>query len=262
MRSIYLTFRLCLLFLLSLASAQVNTLGLLRESGEGISGNVGLNIDGARGNSNYLKYGANARIDFLASSTQHFIVGDYQIGQSGSNFETYLRKGFVHARSIWRTGLWLSPEGFAQGEINDGLQLRYRDLAGLGLRIGPSKISKDSLRLALGGGSGLMYEIENYRESKQAPLRTHYFERWRASNYLSLELRIQPQLLFSIGGYYQPNLANPDDFRFLVNSKLSLQIWKNLKFSQKFNTRFDSEPYDPNLERWDWDLGSGLELGF
>lgn len=250
--------RIIFLFLCSTVWAQVNTLGLIQSKSQGFGGHLGLNFEGARGNNNYLKYGLASRVDFVQTRAHHFMVGEYQLGQSGKSFDTYLRKGFVHARSLWRIHPWVSPEIFTQSEINDGQKLRFRRLLGAGLRNESFNMQKDSFQLALSTGTGLMFEVEKYVAAKQE----YNFERWRSSNYLSFEFKLQPQIFVSLGAFYQPNLAQIEDYRMLLNTKISLQIWKNIKLIQKFNSRYDHLPYDPQIESWDFDMSSGMEIEY
>lgn len=244
------------------ALAQVNTLGLLSAKDTGFSGQIGLNFEGARGNNNYLKYGLNSRLDWNLPKLQNFVVGDYQLGQSGKSFETYLRKGFVHGRGIWHTYSYVSPEIYAQGELNDALKLKYRALCGGGMRLGPLETQSDSLKIALGGGSGLMYEIEKYNTAKIPNARNHYFARLRTSHYLSVEAKLGAWWNFNMGAYYQPNTMDFHDFRILINAKFAVKIWQNLRLNQKFNTRYDAKTISNSIEPWDYDLNTGLEWTF
>lgn len=255
--------RLPLLLLCStIACAQVNTLGLVKDREKGLSGNLGFNFDAANGNSTYLKYGANGRVDLSGEKTLHFLVADYQIGQSGTHYDTYLRKGFAHARSIWRIKSWMAPELFVQAEINDGLRLKYRDLAGIGFRIGPLHFKSETQDLALALGTGLMYEIEDYQAQKIPGLPQYYFERIRNSSYMSLEYSRQGSLSFNWGSYFQPLIDEPSSYRILSNAKLSLPLISKLRIFGKWNLRYDSKPLSPSIRPWDFDQSQGLEWNF
>lgn len=133
-----------------------------------------------------------------------------------------------YTRSIHRL---VAVEMFLQSQHNEGIQLRWRGLAGAGPRF--TLIQSEHARLFL--GTLYMYEYEQERDSGII-YREHRF-----SNYLSFGMPFSEILSLDVIMYYQPNIRRFSKYKFSSQASLEVRLSERFAlvtaFSMTHNTR-------------------------
>lgn len=237
-------------------SAQVNTEKLRRaDSTTGVFFNTSLSLGIVRGNSEYVSVRGAARLDYKRSKNDNFAVIDYEFKESRKG--KIANKGFLHLRSIWQLSSTLSVEGFTQAEFNEFISLKNRDLLGSGLRLHVLDTQDDTGRsvLDLFLGVGAMFEHELYATS---PTETRY-NRMRSTNYLTVNWMPDEDIAFSIIGYVQPIISDPEDVRVTAESSLEFALSDTFHFHVNASWRYHSRPV-LSVKHYDFELRNGIRF--
>lgn len=125
-------------------------------------------------------------------------------------------------------------EAFVQEQFDRIHEIDLRILSGAGLRW--QLLENDSSQLYL--GALYMYEIENTSPNDSIILHRDH----RMSTYLSSGFKVKDYLTINNIIYYQPNLLAFDDFRILLETRLSIRLTQKLSLTTTFNLIYDSEP--------------------
>ncbi|MDB4539247.1 DUF481 domain-containing protein [Saprospiraceae bacterium] len=151
-------------------------------------------------------------------------IGDYSLIKSeNADFRNSL---FFHLRFNYKISNLYRFETFLQNQSNKLLDIKSRNLAGLGLRL--KLISKPNTKLYL--GNAYMYEIEKSVESNMV------FNNHRHSSYLSLTAVLPKSKVTIINTiYFQPLYINVSDFRILEQFKIEIPLSKGFNLSSTFN---------------------------
>ena len=159
---------LLLLLLPCLVWGQINTESMRStKQADGLHATIGGDLGLRSGNSNYTSYKAKLRVDNLGSFIESFVVGQYQLAE---NDETkIIDKAFVHLRGMTNSGNRFEAEGFFQFEYNHFIDLKSRQLAGVGTRIRLVESTSDKKNLALFLGVGVMSEAERTPVLRDVP---------------------------------------------------------------------------------------------
>jgi hypothetical protein len=237
-------------------SAQVNTEQLRRsDSTTGVFFQAGTSLGLARGNSEYVSMDGDARIDLVREGNNHFIVGSYRFKESQEG--KISNKGFLHVRSMWKTGDVITLEGFGQVEFNEFLSLNNRNLLGCGVRMHAIKWKNAAgmavLNMYLGVGG--MFEHELYIISNGS-VRNDGF---RSTNYLTISWRPQDGTSASIIAYLQPLLNDLDDVRMTTDASVEFRLFAHLFFNISVSYRYHSRPMI-DVERYDLELTNGIRV--
>ena len=238
------------------AVAQVNTEKLRRaDSATGVFFNTSLSFGIVRGNSEYVSARGAARLDYARSGNDNFAVLDYEFKESQKG--KIANKGFLHLRSIWEVSPVLFVEGFTQAEFNEFISLKNRDLLGGGIRLHLFDTENDEGRgiLDLFLGMGAMFEHELYATS---PADTRY-NRIRSTNYLTLNWMPDEDMAFSLVGYVQPLIENPEDLRVTTESSLEFALSEAFHFHVSVSWRYHSRPV-LSVKRYDFELRNGIRF--
>jgi hypothetical protein len=208
------------------------------------------------GNTEFLKLGASARIDFFDTLWYSFLVGNYERGSNDEDLFTH--KAFAHLRLVRTLLPALRLEAFGQKEFNDFIRLKDRNLAGGGARITALHLpgSDSTTGLALNIGIGAMWENEETTGEGRGEVNL-----LRSTNYLAFTLRSSKLISLSITGYYQPVFRDFDDFRLLTDASVAFSITDALAFTTTMRYRFDSQP-PPDLKRFDLEMANGVTVRF
>lgn len=244
---------LLIIFLLfqQITFSQVNTERFRVElDSNSLSHQLGVKFNYSNGNSDISQVGFNGRTDYKHSDLRLFLVGFYKRGSE--NFRISISKGFLHFRGIYSPENMFSTEFFLQKEFNKFIKLDDRNVIGSGIRIKWMK-SKNTRFFS---GIGFMNEHEKISETDGIKNRS----KWRLTSYNSVFYgKKNWNALFT--NYYQPNSRNFSDFRFLIESKLSVKLNKSLSIVNNVSYRFDNKPPE-NVASGDLVLSNGIEVSF
>lgn len=237
-------------------AAQVNTENMRRFNAKtGFAHSISFQLGYVSGNSDVSNFSTGYRVDWLTENYYSFAVANYQRGESRGKLN--VRKGFVHVRvSRNITDVWI-VEAFGQKEFNDFWRLADRQLGGSGLRYElAGRDSANRVRSVIAAGSGLMREYEKLKKPLDQTI-----TQWRSTSYVSVIVALSKGVDLSSTAYAQIGLRRPSDYRLLNESRLSVQLWKNLSFGTTFRFRYDHEP-PTGVEKRDIELTNGIAISF
>ena len=227
------------------ARAQVNTEALAAEVNAAgprltLAGSGGF----ASGNVDVIEWRTDMAFDFATAHAEApnerlwfrdrvLVHGNF--GQKRVSGNTAVNTGFGHVRYTRMLVPRVGPEAFGQAQYDQQRKLRWRTLAGGGLRA----VALNRERIGLWGGTGYMAEWER-RDADVVPERM-LNHRW--SSYLTLAAVLVPERAsFVTTAYVQPRLDRFRDLQVLTEAQLRLSITDALRFSVNGSIRHDSEP--------------------
>ena len=201
----------------------------------------------------------NYRFDYnINPKLKILFISNYKNGykKTPNNKNKIINKGFCHLRSIYKTSQVIMFEAFSQYEFNDFLLINNRQLIGSGIRFKSESIKNILIYI----GNGFMYEIEKYDYTSfdTYELESNLF---RSTNYFTLNGTLTENILFQNTFYLQPNLSNFNDFRFLYDAELKINLKTNITFVASLNFRYDSDPHEGSTKKY-LIYNNGISLKF
>ena len=232
------------------ASAQVNIEQYRNRPG--VSGKVGLQFGGAKGNTDFVTGGGAANISYNTGTYAVLLLGKGLLGFSGG--KRFSNEGLTHLRYTWIKPHRFHPEGFAQIDYSRPRKLKFRVLAGAGLRAQVAEGESSSIFI----GTSFMWERENL-DLTSGSIHLHRTSILRTSNYVNVS--IQKHAEISLTGYYQAMLSDLDDVRILATLEITSKIVGPLQHTTALNYRRDSKPPD-GIKKNDLALGTSFSVRF
>lgn len=194
------------------------------------------------------------RLDRLGLRGNVLFLADYRLVSVDDN--NALNAGFLHARYGYepKGGDGWRWETFSQIQYNEQLRLNLRFLAGTGIR--RRLYRNEGSRAYL--GILYMFEYDELRESS-ITYRDH-----RMSTYLTLSIRLLPNLSLASTTYYQPRLPDFNDTRVSSVFSVNLDITKRLRFNTKFSLTHDARVSRdlPDVPETTYTWVNGIRLNF
>jgi len=232
--------------------AQVNTETMRKfKLREGVSTSVNFNHQISQGNSDFIIYKAQVRLDYLKKIYHTFFISSFKHGEQDD--KQFLNKGFLHWRGLRLINDCLSAELFAQLESDDFINLKRRKLIGSGFRI--RTFNRDD-RANLFIGIGVMREQEKYSDPMEVTKNL-----FRSTNYVSGKFLINELVDFFLISYYQVAVNSITDFRILMDCGLTIKLWKKISLDVKVEYRYDNEPL-PQIKDYDINITNGIGFSF
>jgi len=239
-----------ILLIFSLPSSllsQVNTETMRREQAElGISQNTELSFTYIATETEIYFINSSYRMDYKwHKSWKSFIVANYEHafekGQEDLNYQ-----GFFHFRNIGQFKEKKYIESFLQKEFNHFIDLKNRELYGLGIR---SQIKKHIFI-----GYGVMYEKELYENNVD-----NIF--LKSTNYINHSIGLTENIYLQNVLYYQAKLKNTNHYRILWEGKIAIKGSEQVLINLKFNYRYDISDINPKGNQY-FEMTNGLEIHF
>lgn len=208
---------------------------LATEANEGLSGNLSGSLDWRTGNIDYLFVSASpvARVRM----GDHLLIGIVRLERKSSQGTTLVSRTFEHLRYRYTINDWLLGEVFAQHEYDAIRRLQLRSLVGAGPKIDLF----EGKGYGLAFGVAYMLEYERLRDDMEIDAGARDFQH-RISSYLVGHYEIDDRLQVVGTTYAQPEITEPSDVRFLLESSLVVSLTKQLSLSNTFNVSYDSRP--------------------
>ena len=229
---------------------QVNTEALRSgDENPGIQHNLEIDFAYISGNSEILDFYGSYQFDFLSNSKlQGFFIAeiDRSIEESDEGISIFTNKGFAHLRISRPIFSQVQLEGFLQKEFNHFIELKNRELAGMGLRSNPIP--------AMYLGTGVMLEKEQYEVGGPQNF-------MKSTSYLNYIFNCFESMDISNILYYQFKLNEPDDHRILWDGKLTLNSSRNISFHISCHYRFDVSELNPKGNSF-FELRNGIGVQF
>ncbi len=236
-------------------SAQVNVEALRQDDPPlGRSGSLGGDLIIRTGNVDFVQVGLNARLFHMTQSVNTLMVGNGGFGLLGGS--RFASSGLFHLRQTLRYDGWVSPEWYGQVNYDRAQLLDFRIVTGAGGRA--SFVS--GAWGQFGAGSGLMAEHERLSLPDTAS-HPHQTTTIRWSNFLSLRVVPNENLVITSTTYLQPAFGNFGDRRALENLRIAASITEIMAITISFDLRYDSGPPD-GIASLDTSLRTGVTFTY
>ncbi len=230
--------------------SQVNTEILRKEfTRDTLLNSISLQYSSAEGNSDFINMAAGVRSDWFFDDFYTFLSA--QIEYKEADELKSLNNGFIHLRSSYEVNHYFSPELFFQKEYNEFIDLKDRDLLGGGMRFSLAD-SAGIIHLSLGVGA--MYEREVIEGAGTTEL-------MKSTNYLSVTYKPISALKLIGITYYQVKFDELQNYRFLSDIKIEIDITNSLKLFTSINYRY-SNLLLTDIYKYDVSVNNGLKIVF
>jgi len=222
---------------------------------DGFSGQFDFAASGASGNSRKTVTSIGNRLQWRQDKTTAFLVLDYTYGKSLGKTDT--NRGFLHARYLYDYHEHRTWEVFSQVQRNEFTRLSLRSLLGAGNRITLMRQADKKIALL---GTGLFFETEDLDEKAGTNDDTS-INAWRANIYLILKYKLNNTLSFQNSAYYQPDIQDFSDFRFIEIATLKIKLTNKLSLKLNINIAHDGQP-PQSVEKTDVNYTTGISYQF
>lgn len=223
---------------------------------DGFSGNVGISINGQRGNKDEQEYSLSSILRYGAAPDSLILITDYNYSETNSrkdedDFYSHLRwvrRDFFHEN--------VDSEAFVQYEYDDIADLSSRKLVGGGARWRFDSTDVNS-ELNISLGLGAFYEVEKSLSNEEKVSTT------RANLYTKLLYSKKDVYPFDsyLTLYYQPSVEDVGNFRAVAISGIEFKISQALALNIETEISHDSDPFT-TVEKTDIEYGVRLTYSF
>jgi putative salt-induced outer membrane protein YdiY len=237
------------------AQTIVNTEKLTRQTKKGVNFGLDINFDIEKGNSDVIQFEGNSIAGYENKNQAINLLTGLKYLSEDTNELIY--RNFIHLRHNYFFTPKIRSFAFYQLQRNNSLLLNRRQLFGGGLR----KIFTAADSLKIDFGSGIMYEMEKLSERDTIHNEGINQAVFRMANVMSIIYRLKSGLSISDALYFQPDISNFDDFRFLNEVTIGVSLNKYLQLTVSSVWRYDSKP-PLKLESNDINIQTGLTFRF
>jgi hypothetical protein len=211
------------------------------------SANLATRIEG--GNYENFHIDASYRGDYVQSNYVVFTILNYHKKYSLDVLSN--EKGFAYIKYQLNLFPGLKLEIFGQREFNSFTRLLERNLGGAGLRL--PFVEDDKLSMFV--GTSLMIEHEGYSIDTDK----QNYDRLRNSNYISINYKISKSVSVNYTSYFQFNVSDFSDYRYLGDGQLRFLILPRIYFTLNAKIKYDAYPVT-NLRSYDYDFVQGISF--
>lgn len=223
--------KIVLLILLSFnASAQVINIEGKRflKDTNGFVGRADFNFNINQNINQVITLGFNTHLQYVYNKHRIMSISDLLFIKAAN--QDFVNAGYQHIRYNYKIKNRLTWEAFVQAQYNLALQLNKRYLAGTGPRI--KVIKQPHLKIYTGTLYMYEYQVQNNDSINE-------FNN-RLSAYVSFNIDYE-KIDFVSTTYYQPNLADFNDYRIANDSSFEIMVNKHLNFRTGINLLFDTQ---------------------
>ncbi|MEE2752802.1 MAG: DUF481 domain-containing protein [Candidatus Latescibacterota bacterium] len=250
-------FRVIVLLLLlwpTIGWSQIDIESRRQDGSTGLTCKIDLDLTARSGNVDLFEFGAGISLSFSQGRNTLILVASGDIGWEGG--ERFSNEALGHFRYVRFMLKRVQLESFLQSNYDLARSLDFRALGGLGLRF--LLMQQDQSRAWL----GVSFLLEHERNEVLAGyLHAEDTSDSRGSAYLSFRLRISETTDATGTFYYQPKLDDPDDFRVLIDYRLTVSVTRAVSLNTSVSLQHDSDPVD-SVSESDFKLTTGLSIGW
>lgn len=216
----------------------------------GFSGSASLDFSLKRDVYDYLGFSSTIHIQYKMNKHLVLLKNDIELQNIENN--KFENAGITHLRYNYRFHPRIAWEVFGQAQYNKVSKIEFRGLLGTGPRFKLSTSEKYKFYF----GTHLMYEYEELSDGI-TPIQRDF----RSSSYLSFSMYPTKTLTFVSTTYYQPRLDIFNDYRFITQASLVIDLFNNFAFNTTYTFAYDETPAVgiPNSQ---YNLESGFVYSF
>ncbi len=212
-------------------------------------GKVDLNFALTQNTEQMIAAGTNAHLQYQHNRHRFLVLNDVNFVKAGNT--DFVNAGFQHFRYNYKIVDRITAEAFTQAQYNKILRLDLRFLSGVGPRF--KLVKNKNVRLYL--ATLYMYEYEEITDEKK-PTTTN-----RLSSYLTFSISLGKNADLTSTTFYQPNIADFNDYRIANDTSFELTISKHLGFKTGFNLLYDTKQ-PVGIPELVYSLRNGLSFKF
>ncbi|MDP3558039.1 MAG: DUF481 domain-containing protein [Bacteroidota bacterium] len=194
----------------------------------GFIGKADVNFNINQNINQVLSLGVNIHSQYVHNRHRILAIGDLAFIKAGS--QDFVNSGYQHLRYNYKMFKIITWEAFVQAQYNRILLLDRRYLAGTGPRF--KLIKKPNIKAY----TAVLYMYE-YQSQNNDSIESYNN---RMSSYLTLSFGSK-KIEFTSTTFYQPNLANFNDYRIANDSSLEIIITNHFNFRVGFNLLYDTK---------------------
>lgn len=203
-----------------------------------------------RYNERVLQFTNESNLSFFSHQHAYMLLNRLKFVNIDGN--SLISSGYIHLRSTFLRNERWSPEIFLQYQYNNNLGLNNRGIAGAGVKY---KLFENELWTA-NISTAVMMEHEVWQLDNQPSIKNDYL---KSTSNVSLRGKVSDSSTFLLIGYYQ---ARPDQFleaRSIFESRLKVNITKQVALSVGFTASYDAAPVI-DIPSWTYELSNGLVI--
>jgi hypothetical protein len=214
----------------------VNVMGMLDVDKQGLFVDINGNVDWRSGNVNFALVEGGFLVRLIYNNHMFLTTGKGAYGIKDD--ARFVGRGFGHMRYRYQFLPWIAGEVYGQAEYDEFRRYSLRGLVGGGVVL--SWEYKKSFEIAV--GSTYMFEVNQFSGDFTYPGggQEQLFHRW--NNYLYLDIALQKHLRLVNTTYIQPFFSDFGDWRLLVDTTLSIKLWKWLSLTVSHILAYQSRP--------------------
>ncbi len=212
----------------------------------GWSGKIGFDLSLTKNTKSLTNIGSNIHIQYKTKKNLYLILSKYNLLVSDN--QDLINKAVIHLRHNYKINSKLRSELFFQAQKNSISKIELRTLIGTGVRFKLSKEEKQKYYLGL----SMMYEHEKIKDNLE-PISDII----RMSSYFSFSIYTDKNLTWIGTTYFQPAIADFNDFRVATQTSIAYSFSERLSFKTKFSLNYDAIPV-AGIPKTDYNLSSGI----
>ncbi|MGZ3918733.1 MAG: DUF481 domain-containing protein [Bacteroidia bacterium] len=193
----------------------------------GFVGTTSANFSLNQNTSQVLSLGLNQHIQFKYNRNRILSISDLAFIKAGPT--DFVNAGYQHLRYNYKLTQLVTWEAFIQAQYNHVLLLDRRYLAGTGPRF--RVLKKENIKIYT--ACLYMYEFQTQNNDSSVQYNN------RLSAYVTLSIAYK-KIEFTSTTFYQPNMADLNNYRIANDSSFELGINKSLNFKVGFNLLYDT----------------------
>lgn len=193
----------------------------------GFRGKADLNFNINQNTSQVISLGVNIHSQYVHNRSRILAIGDLAFIKAGT--KDFVNSGYQHLRYNYKINKIVTWEAFLQAQYNKVLLLDRRYLAGTGPRF--KLVKTPNLRIY----TATLYMFE-YQSQNNDSIEAYNN---RISSYITFGISFK-RVEFASTTFYQPNLANFNDYRIANDSAFEMVITNHFNFKVGFNLLYDT----------------------
>jgi hypothetical protein len=206
----------------------------------------------------YTRLSSKADLLYVSKQNAYILINsiEYQSSTNATPFST----GYTHFRVNFMRQHKISFETYVQVQYDEVRRMRLRTLGGGGLRF--TAIDKEGVDIHV--GTGLIYEVEKWREIENDASSDFYNEMIKSSNYLGVDFTLSKHVRLNLWGQYQTGYDSDEAIRrnrYSAEASFNFIVSKRVTWINRFAYFYDAQPVIPINPAF-YQLLNGLRITF
>jgi hypothetical protein len=216
---------------------------------EGLSGTIDLQANYIQNKNTIFQTFNSLQAQYQSGIHTVLLLASYNFGVVSKS--RVINDSYQHLRYTRSFLPRIAFEVFVQSQHNEGIQLRWRGLAGAGPRF--TLLHNEKSRLFL--GTLYMYEYEEERETDLI------YREHRLSNYISFGMPFSDIISLDVILYYQPNIENFASYKYSSQASLEVRLTERFALVTALSMTHNTRP-PAGIQRTYINFKNGIRFNF